>query len=59
MSTRSRLARFADRCTGYLALFLIGLIGWYYDRFGSPTPPRERALRRAESGIRTVGRFVD
>jgi hypothetical protein len=58
MSTRTRLTRFADRCAGYLGLFLIGLIGWSCDRFGSPTP-RERATRRADSGIRPVGRLVD
>ena len=54
----SRIHAYIDRAFGYLGLFLIGLIGWSCDRFGSPTP-RERATRRADSGIRPVGRLVD
>jgi hypothetical protein len=58
MSTKSRLARALDRCVAYVGLFLIGLIGWYCDRFGS-TGARERRDPCVDSGIRQVGRFVD
>jgi hypothetical protein len=39
--------RAADRFAGYLALFLIGAIGWVADRMGpAPQPaPRVRARR--------------
>jgi hypothetical protein len=58
MSLKSRLARALDRCVAYVGLFLIGLIGWYCDRFGSSGAP-ERGDHRIDSGIRQVGRFVE
>ena len=58
MSMKSRFARAIDLCVGYLGLFLIGLIGWYCDRFGSSSA-HERSARRIDSGVRQVGRFVD
>jgi hypothetical protein len=58
MSLKSRIASAIDRLSGYLGLFLIGLIGWYCDRFGSPGPA-ERPARHVDSGVRQVGRFVE
>jgi hypothetical protein len=58
MGMKSRFARAIDLCTGYLGLFLIGLIGWYCDRFGS-SKAHGRPARCIDSGVRQVGRFVD
>lgn len=57
MSTKSRLARALDRCVAYVGLFLIGLIGWYCDRFGASKAPERRD--HVDSGIRQLGRFVE
>jgi hypothetical protein len=40
----------AARCESYLGLFLIGVIGWYCDRFGSLTGAEPRA-RHVDSAI--------
>jgi hypothetical protein len=58
MSMKSRLVRALDRCVAYVGLFLIGLIGWSCDRFGSSGAPKRRD-HRVDSGIRHVGRFVE
>jgi hypothetical protein len=58
MSLNSRPSRLTDRYAGYLGLFLIGLIGWYCDRFGG-SGASERPARRVDSGVHQVGRFVD
>jgi len=58
MSLQSRTTRITDSCVGYLGLFLIGLIGWYCDRFDR-SGASARSAPRVNSGVHQVGRFVD
>jgi hypothetical protein len=58
MNMKSLAIRAIDRGAAYLGLFLIGLIGWYCDRFGGDGF-RERPARHVDSGVRQVGRCVD
>lgn len=48
------IERVADRCMGYLGLFLIGALSWVADRMGpAPQPaPRARARRISHSHAR-------
>jgi hypothetical protein len=43
------IERVADRCMGYLGLFLIGAIGWMADRMGPVPQPAPRARARRVS----------
>ena len=58
MNVKSPAAHLLDKCAGYAGLFLIGVIGWWCDRFGG-SPDRNRPARRVESGVWHTGRFVD
>jgi hypothetical protein len=58
MNLKSRAARLTDCCAGCLGLFLIGLIGWWCDRFGG-SEAVARSAPRVDSGVHRARRFVD
>jgi hypothetical protein len=51
-----RLERVADRCLGYLGLFLIGAISWVAERMGPAPQPAPGARARRVSPHQTPRR---